>query len=146
MATSPRTRTPTSSPSGARRATEGPRTIRLQSSGISLLAPRLSILDSHGNVVADARASSGFGDAVTLRLGTLDPGTTYYVRALGATSDAFGIGGYGLAVTFDAASRVAPAALDSVLRGPYQSLSPNDIAALFNLPLGDVFQRRSPRQ
>jgi hypothetical protein len=113
-------------PSGYR----GPITLRLQSSGISLLAPHFSVLDARGHVLADAQAQSDTGDVVTLHLGQSDPNATYYLRVQGATSDVFGIGSYGVAVGFDTLSKVSTATIDSVLRGPYQSLNPNDINAL----------------
>jgi hypothetical protein len=109
----------------------GPLTFRLQSSGLSLLAPRLSVLDAKGNVVGTAESQSDLGDTVTVHLDQSDPNATYYLKVQGATSDVFGIGSYGVAVTFDGASTVSTAAIDSVLRGPYQTLNPNDINALF---------------
>jgi hypothetical protein len=54
----------------------------------------------------------------------------YYVQVQGATADVFGIGSYGVAVSFDANSTVTASAIDEVLLGPYQSLSPNDLGAL----------------
>jgi predicted Zn-dependent protease len=114
-------------PSGYR----GAITIRLQSAGISLLAPHLSLLDAKGHVLAEAQAASDLGDVVTLHLAQSDPNATYYLKVQGATSDVFGIGGYGVAVTFDAASTVSTSAIDSVLRGPYQTLGPNDFNAIF---------------
>jgi hypothetical protein len=109
----------------------GPLTVRLQSAGISLLAPHLSVLDAQGHVLADAQAASDLGDVVTVRLAKSDPNATYYIKLQGTTGDVFGIGSYGVAVTFDAASTVSAQAVDGVLRGPYQSLSPNDINDLF---------------
>ena len=108
----------------------GPVTVRLQSAGISLLAPQLTVLDAKGNVVGTARAASGFGDVVNVRIAKASPNATYYVKVQGATADVFGIGGYGLAVSFDAATTVTTATIDSVLRGPYQSFLPNDIQTL----------------
>ena len=109
---------------------KGPVTIRLQSAGISLLAPRLTITDARGRALGDVQASSGLGDTLTVVLGSVDRNATYYVQVRGATSDVFGIGSYGVAVTFDAVNRVAPATLDAVLRGPYQSLSTNDVNSI----------------
>jgi hypothetical protein len=106
-------------------------TIRLQSTGISLLATRLSLVDSKGNVLSTVSASSDFGDTVTLSVPKAIANTTYYLKVQGATSDVFGIGSYGLAVTFDAASKVTASSLDAVLRGPNQSLSVNEIQAIF---------------
>ena len=112
----------------------GPVTFQLQSSGISLLAPHLTVTDARGKVVGEAQAASDFGDTVTVHLNQSDPNATYYLKVEGATSDVYGIGSYGLAVTFDAANQVTASALDSVLRGPYQSLSPNDLSTLLMNP------------
>jgi hypothetical protein len=109
-------------------------TFRLQSTGISLLAPHLTVYDASGNVLGDAQASSDFGDFVTIHLNQSSPNATYYLEVQGATQDVFGIGSYGLAATFDAANTVSPSALDTVLCGPYQSLSPSDLALLLANP------------
>ena len=106
-------------------------TVRLQSAGISLLAPHLSVLDAKGHVLADAQSQSDMGDVVTLHLNQSDPNATYYLKVQGATSDVFGIGSYGVAVSFDASSTVSTSAINSVLQGPYQTLGPNDINSLF---------------
>jgi hypothetical protein len=112
----------------------GPITFRLQSAGISLLTPHLTVLDANGNVLGDAQASSDFGDVVTVHLNQSSPNAIYYLQVRGATQDVFGIGSYGLAATFDAADTVAPSILDTVLRGPYQALNPNDLYALLTNP------------
>jgi hypothetical protein len=108
----------------------GPLTVQVQSAGLSLLAPHVSLLDASGHVLADAQADSGLGDVITLHLSQSSPNATYYIQVQGATSDVFGIGSYGVAVTFDATSTVSTSAINSVLSGPYQSLSPNDLNAL----------------
>ena len=110
---------------------KGSATIRVQSAGISLLAPHFTIVDAHGHVLADAQAASDFGDVVSVTLPAVDPNATYYLKVQGATSDVFGIGSFGVAVSFDAKSNITPNAIDAVLRGPYQTLSPNDIDSLF---------------
>jgi hypothetical protein len=109
----------------------GPVTVRLQSAGISLLNPHLTLLDSQGNVLGDVQSTTDMGDVVTLHLNQVSSNSTYYIEVQGATGDVFGIGSYGLAVTFDPNSAVTTSAIDAVLRGPYQSLSPNDINSIF---------------
>jgi len=118
---------------------QGPATIRLQSAGISLLAPHLTVLDARGNVLGDAQATGAFGDVVTVRLARVSPGQTYYLKVQGATSDVFGIGHYGLAVTFDGLSTTAGSRVDQVLRGDYQTLDPNEIDSLFRDPAHALF-------
>src|SRR5262249_37540924 len=108
----------------------GPVTIRLQSAGISLLNPHLTVLDALGNALGDAQSSSDFGGEVTVHLDQVSANSSYYVEVRAATSDVFGIGSYGVAVTFDNNSRVSPSTVDAVLRGPYQALDPNDIEAI----------------
>ena len=109
----------------------GPVTIQLRSAGISLLNPHLTLLDAGGHVLGDVQSASNTGDVVDLHLDRVDPNANYYIEVQGTTGDVFGIGSYGVAVTFDANSTVTSAAIDSVLRGPYQSLSPNDINSIF---------------
>ncbi len=118
---------------------QGSLTIRLQSQGISLLTTKLSVVDSHGNVLASTQAASDTGDVVSLTIANADPSKTYYLKVEGATSDVFGIGSYALAATFDATNTVDAATLDQVMRGPYQSLGPNEIAALFTDPNAVLF-------
>ena len=113
----------------------GPATIQLQSAGISLLTTRLTVLDGSGKVVlGQAKADSDFGDVVTVQLPQISPNATYTVLVQGTTSDVFGVGHYGLAVSFDGRDTVSPATLDTVLRGDYQTLGPNDIDALLRDP------------
>ncbi len=117
----------------------GPVTFRLQSAGISLLTTHLTLLDARGNVLDDTQAASDFGDTVSLHLNRVSPNQTYYLKVQGATHDVFGIGSYGLGITFDAKNTATPAALDSVMRGPYQALSNNDIASIFQNPAVALF-------
>ncbi len=121
-------------------SSSSPMTIRLQSSGISLLSPRLTVLDGQGRVLASGQATSGFGDVVTLRLDRTTPGATYYIQVQGATSDVFGIGRYGVAVGFDSRNVVPTATLSDVLQGSNESLTPNDLAALLLNPGGSLVQ------
>jgi hypothetical protein len=106
-------------------------TARVQSAGLSLLAPALTIVDSRGRVVGSAQAQSGMGDTISVQIPNADPSANYFLVVQGATRDVFGIGGYGVAVTLDGLSQTTPSQIDSVLRGPYQTLSSNDVNSLF---------------
>jgi hypothetical protein len=121
----------------------GPITFRLQSAGISLLTTKLTVMDSNGNNLGQAQAASDFGDSVTVHLNQSSASATYYLKVEGAGHDVFGIGSYGLAVTFDATNTVTASALNSVLTGPYQGLGPNDISALFLNPSGVLFNNQN---
>jgi hypothetical protein len=119
----------------------GPITFQLQSAGISLLTTKLTIMDAKGNVLGQAQAASDFGDTVSVHLNQSSSNQTYYIEVQGATQDVFGIGSYGLAVTFDATNTISSSALQSVLTGPYQNLSPSDLSALFLNPNGVLFNQ-----
>ncbi|MFO0957413.1 MAG: matrixin family metalloprotease [Isosphaeraceae bacterium] len=108
----------------------GALTLRLQSRGISLLAPRLTVLDSSNRALGQASASSGFGDQVQVQLPRVAAGATYSVRVEGATRDVFGIGGYGVAAIFESRNTVAAATLDSLLGGDFGTPAPDGVDAI----------------
>ena len=109
----------------------GAMTVRLQSAGISLLAPHLTITDANGRVLGEAQANSGFGDTVTVHLARVTPGQNYYLRVDSKAGNAFAIGEYGLAVSFDGTNRTSPALLDAALEGDYGLLASRDLDAIF---------------
>jgi hypothetical protein len=90
----------------------------------------MTVMDSHGQVVGQARASSDLGDVVVVRINQASPNATYFVKVQAATNDVFGIGGYGVSLTFDALNQVSASTLDTVLRGPYEALNPSDLNAI----------------
>jgi hypothetical protein len=73
-------------------------TVLLQTSGISLLVPQLTVYDASGNVVQSVVSNGPLGGDLSVRLNNLTPGSTYYIEVQGATSDVFGIGSYRLSV------------------------------------------------
>jgi hypothetical protein len=109
---------------------EGSTTFLLQTAGISLLEPSLTVYDSSGNVLGQAQSTNVLGDAVTVTLDGASASGTYYVSVGGATQDIFSIGRFGLAVTYGE-MEVSPARIAAVLSGPYDTLSAAQIAQLF---------------
>jgi Matrixin/Fibronectin type III domain/Bacterial pre-peptidase C-terminal domain len=82
-------------------------TVSVDARNLSLLAPKVSIYDAAGNLLATA--SADYGQVATVTRAGLTPGDVYYVVADGATGDAFGVGAYGLAAQFsDAPAPPAP--------------------------------------
>ena len=118
---------------------QGGATIRLQTAGVSLLAPRLTVLDAKGNVLGESQSGGSFGSTVSVHLDRVVLNAKYYLRVQAATADSFGFGHYGLAVTFDQASTTPASTLDAVLRGDRQSFGPNEIAALFRTSSSTLF-------
>ena len=115
---------------------QGPVTFRLQSAGLSLLTTQLTVTDAQGNIYGQAQAASDFGDTVSVTLPNSDPNPTYFLKVQAASKDVFGIGSYGLAVSYDSASVVTPAALDHFLRTAAGPLNQNDVAAALLSPGG----------
>ena len=118
---------------------EGPLTIRLQTAGVSLLAPHLTVIDGSGHVVGDVLSEADTGDTLQVHLPYVRPGESYVVEVRGATGDVFGIGEYVLAASFDARSTVGPGAIDTLARQSYSYLSPDDIRAIFVDPRDALF-------
>lgn len=82
----------------------GTLTVTMEVSNISLLVPRLAILNRDGQVVALAHGGSAYGTSVTATFTGLNPGDTYYVVADGQSADVFGMGAYVLNAQFGASA------------------------------------------
>ncbi len=117
----------------------GPVSIRLQTEGISLLAAKLSVFDSRGNLVESRSGAGAKGDIIELMLPNVSPSDKYYLKVESADGSAFSVGRYGLAVSFENLLKVNDETLEAVLRGPYDSLSPRDIATLMLDPARSKF-------
>lgn len=94
----------------------GPVTVRLQTAGLSLLAPSLTLYDAAGRVISTGFSADPRGGVVTLRLPQVSPAARYYLRVQGATRDVFGVGRYAVVLTFDRLVQTTPAQLDAFLR------------------------------
>jgi hypothetical protein len=117
------------------RTEEGGLAVTVQTAGISLLEPSLTVYDASGNVLAQAQSTNILGDTLTVTLPHLPANSTCYIQVQGATQDSFSIGRYGLDVTFGE-MEVSAAQISAVLRGPYDTLSASQIAQLFHNPEG----------
>ena len=114
-------------------------TIQLQTSGISFLQPQLDIYDQHGNLLGQARSSSGVGDDLSITLPSVDPFQHYYIEVSSPAQNVFGIGRYALSVTFNGRTLVNPSSLPSILAEPYDALSSGDLAGLLVAPTAILF-------
>jgi hypothetical protein len=68
--------------------------VRVRTSGISLLAPTLTVYDGAGNVVGTAAADGPAGGDLSVTIAKPRPGGVYFVRVGSAARDVFGIGSY----------------------------------------------------
>lgn len=119
-------------------------TVRLQSSGLSLLAANVTVYTLENgvpqevaNVKADCSDFAGSTIEVTFDGIGDDNGAMrrYYVKVEAAEDGVFKTGRYALSVQFDGLSTVPKANLEQVARGPYQSLGANELAALLQNPI-----------
>jgi hypothetical protein len=109
----------------------GPTTIRVQTAGVSLLAPRVTVYDEDGRYIAQKTATDSLGSVLEITLPTTNEDDEYFVRVEAAPGTAFAVGRFGIGVTFDARLRPTAISLDAVLRGAYESLDKNAIHDLF---------------
>ncbi len=109
---------------------QGGVTVRLVTAGLSLLDPLVSVFDASGNPLGSATSTDIGGGAVSIPLASATPGSTYDVEVGAATPGQFDSGRFGLAVEFNN-NEVSGSQVDSVLRGPYESLGADQIAHLF---------------
>lgn len=83
-------------------ATNGRFTLRLQTSGLSLLTPKVTITNlATGKVVASAASVDPTGGDLEVRFDFAVKGTTYAIRVEGASGGVFDIGRYHLSVVYD---------------------------------------------
>lgn len=75
--------------------------VQVQTAGLSLLVPKMTVFDASGNVVAAASDSGPMDGNLDVRLGALKSNSKYYVEVQGATGDVFGVGSYQLAVNLN---------------------------------------------
>jgi hypothetical protein len=75
-------------------------TVTVQSSGLSLLSPSLTLYDADQQPIATASGYSQFGTAITATAASVKPNQLFFLRVSGADASAFGTGHYGLIVNF----------------------------------------------
>lgn len=117
----------------------GPTTVRVQSAGLSLLAPRLTVYDERGRQVGRVTGTAVEGDTLTFTLPQTARGRNYYARIDAAPGAETRTGRFGIGVTFDVAVRPSDISVEEVLRGPYDALEPTDLAEVFRNPQGALF-------
>ena len=117
----------------------GPVMFRLQTAGISLLEPQLSVFDVSGNLLASAQSTNAAGDTLTVNLSNVTPNSNIFLQVKAAASGAAGIGRYGLAVIPGGQTTANAAAVDAVLRGRYDTLSQAAVDQLLQNPSTVLF-------
>jgi hypothetical protein len=89
-------------------------TVRVQTAGVSLLTPKLTVYDANGNLVASAITTDPLAGGVSVQLSNVSSNSKFYFKVEGGQSGVFGIGAYRLKVDSGQISQVLIAALDKV--------------------------------
>jgi hypothetical protein len=74
--------------------------IQIETSGISLLEPTVSIYDASYHLLGTSSASSPLNNDIELSLSNVQSNATYYFKVNGATADVFSVGAYQANVTY----------------------------------------------
>ncbi|MCA9217215.1 MAG: cadherin-like domain-containing protein, partial [Planctomycetales bacterium] len=108
----------------------GPVTIRLRSSGVSLLAPDMRLMDANGNELTRLTSAGSSGDLLvtTLTADQLHNGLS--VRVASQNSD-FAIGAYSIAAVFDDINTVDVTTLEQITNGQFIELNEDEIETYF---------------
>src|SRR5262249_12002421 len=77
----------------------GTLSLTVQSTGLSLLAPRVKVYNASQAQLATATGSGSLGSTLTLKV-SVTAGQTYYVSVAGANTTPFGTGKYGMILNF----------------------------------------------
>jgi hypothetical protein len=122
----------------------GPVTIRLQTEGVSLLIPKITVYNKNGAVIGSATADDPTGSILTVNVSQAHWADSIYLKVEGATEDVFSMGSYALGISFDERLDVAESTIQQVLAAPlgdvnswfvdYSLLEP--ATALLNVDLG----------
>jgi hypothetical protein len=73
-------------------------TISVQTWGLGIVPPRLTVYDASANVLGSVVSSDPSGGTLSYHLGSVIPNATYYIRFASGTSHFFSMGTYNLAV------------------------------------------------
>jgi hypothetical protein len=90
--------------------TNGNMTVTVQSSGLSLLAPTLTIYNSSQTQIGYVSGAGQYGTTLTLNITGVSANQQFYIKVAGADTSAFGTGNYGMTISF---AGITPPAITS---------------------------------
>jgi hypothetical protein len=98
--------------------TSGTLKVKIQSAGLSLLAPKVFVYNSALSLKGSANGAGQYGTTLTVTVNGVSAGQVYYIKVTGEGSTAFGTGRYGLVVnTGNNADPVVPLPNTQVVAG-----------------------------
>ena len=108
--------------------------VRVQSAGISLLAPHVRVLNSDGSEVGRSSSPSADGATVMVQLNDADPRERYFIEVSSARGDVFAIGAYSLVVSFASIPQVDTERVDDVVVERSRELTSDQVQSLLRNP------------
>src|SRR5260370_39593472 len=69
-------------------------TVTVQTAGISLITPRLSVYTASGQLVSTSAAADSFSGKATITLSNVKRGSVFYFKVDSPASDVFGLGAH----------------------------------------------------
>ena len=107
-------------------------TVEVQTSGISLLTPSLTVYNGMQQVITSASSTNPLSNDAVAYVNYLMPGQTYYFQVAGARSDVFGVGSYRLKLFSGMVSPLMIANYDTAINNtgpttPQPDSNPNGI-------------------
>jgi hypothetical protein len=116
-------------------------TVRLQSSGLSLLAAKIQVFFLENgeeveiaNVTSNPDSATGSTVSVTFDANDEEGPRRYFIRVEKADNTEFDIGKFAVAVTFDGPNSIKPQTLDAIILNPSNSLKGSELATLLQNP------------
>ncbi|MBL8823223.1 MAG: matrixin family metalloprotease [Planctomycetia bacterium] len=118
----------------------GPLSFRVLTRGISLMNPRLSVLDERGRLIQTTVQAASGGTESVITLPASVPGSKYYVRVEAASPvGVFNSGRFGLAITLDSELTTSLDSIRQILAGPFDRFSQDDLNDFFDDHEDDLF-------
>ena len=108
--------------------------VRVQSAGISLLAPHVRVLNSDGTEVGRSSSPRANGATVMVQLNDADPRERYFIEVSSARGDVFAIGAYSLVVSFASIPQVDTERVDDVVLERTRELTSDQVQSLLRNP------------
>ncbi len=89
-------------------ATDGTLTVNVQSAGLSLLRPSVTVYAADQATVLGSASDSGYtGSTLSVPVTGVNPGDQFYIEVTGADTTAFGTGNFALSLSFNSATMPA---------------------------------------
>jgi hypothetical protein len=102
-------------------------TFQVQTTGVSLMTPKLTVYDASGQEVGTATSADPLGGGVSVQIANAVPGAEYFLKVEGGRADVFGVGRYRLKVhSGDTATTTQIAELDAHYSPKFQNVAQFD--------------------